>query len=229
MICYAKGPPPARLTALTTTPEMTWAGLGTADRDPIRIALVRDQGGLCAYCQRRIATDTDPTTGLSRMKIEHWIPRSASAAHHFTWSNLLGVCTGGSQESSNVLLGQNAQHCDASRGDRPLWLHPVEGQGPDPRAHLQYTKGGEVKAASGNARVEDDIHTLNLNTWRLRRGRAAVFETVWKHLERSGFTTSELRRIAHLHRIVAGASVPEHAEFVRYHVLKKLRTRGETE
>jgi predicted ATP-binding protein involved in virulence len=36
MICYPKGPPPARLTALTTTPGMTWDGLGAGDRGPIR-------------------------------------------------------------------------------------------------------------------------------------------------------------------------------------------------
>ena len=141
MIRYAKGSPPARLTALAATPGMTWAGLGAGDRDPIRTALVRDQGGLCAYCQRRITAGEDPTTGRSQMKIEHWIPRAVSADHHLTWSNLLGVCMGVSQESADPLPGHHAHHCDASRGDRTLFLHPVEGQGPDPREHLQSACG----------------------------------------------------------------------------------------
>jgi uncharacterized protein (TIGR02646 family) len=229
MIRYVKGTPPAQLTSLAATPGMTWAGLGARDRDPIRAALVRDQGGLCAYCQRRINADEDRTTGRSRMTIEHWIPRATSPDHHLTWSNLLGVCMGVSQQSADVRAGHHAHHCDASRGDRILFLHPVDGQGPDPREHLRYTKGGQVNAEAGNARVEGDIRALNLNAWRLRRAREAVFEELWKRLERSYFATSELRRIARAHRIVAGATVPEHAEFVRYHVLKKLRSRGDTE
>jgi uncharacterized protein (TIGR02646 family) len=229
MIRYTKGAPPVRLTSLAATPGVTWAGLGAGDRDPIRAALVRDQGGLCAYCQRRITIDEDPVTRLSLMKIEHWIPRATSPEHHLTWSNLLGVCMGASQESADARPGQHAHHCDASRGDRILFLNPVDGQGPDPRAHLRYTKGGEVKAEAGHARVDDDIRALNLNAWRLRRARETVFDELWKRLERSGFATGELRRVARLYRIVAGTTVPEHAEFVRYHVLKKLRSRAETE
>jgi len=52
MIRYAKSAQPARLTALAATPGIDWNALGAGDRDPIRAALVRDQGGLCAYCQR---------------------------------------------------------------------------------------------------------------------------------------------------------------------------------
>jgi hypothetical protein len=122
-----------------------------------------------------------------------------------------------------------AHHCDTSRGDHELFLHPVEGQGPDPRHHLQYTKGGEVRAAQGNVRVEEDIRALNLNAWRLRRAREVVFKELWERLESSGFATNDLRRFARAHRIVPGTTVPEHAEFVRYFLLKKLRSRGETE
>jgi len=208
---------------------MTWAGLGAEDRDPIRAALVRDQGGLCAYCQRRIVTDEDRTTGLSQMKIEHWLPRSDSADHHLTWSNLLGVCLGVSRESADAPAGRSTHHCDTSRGDHALFLHPVQGQGPDPRDHLRYTKRGVVEAAKPNARVVADIGALNLNALRLVRAREAVFDAVWQRLHQAAFATSELRKIAHAHRIVAGTTTPEHAEFVRYHVLKKLRSRGETE
>jgi len=229
MIRYEKGSAPAELTKLTATPGIDWEGLGKADRDPIRTALVRDQGGLCAYCQRRITADDDPTTGHSQMKIEHWIPRASSKDHHLTWSNLLGVCLGVSRESAEGPPDRMTHHCDTSRGNHKLFLHPVQGQGPDPREHLRYTKGGEVKAAAENARVEDDIRALNLNAWRLRRGREVILEELWKQLERSDFATNELRRLARVYRIVTGTTVPEHAEFVRYHLLKKLRSRGETE
>jgi len=58
---------------------------------------------------------------------------------------------------------------------------------------------------------------------------AEKFTDARRRLARSQFATGELRRMAKQHRVVAGTSVPEQAEFVRYHVLKKLRQRGETE
>ena len=228
MICYAKGPPPARLTALAATPGMTWAGLGADDRDPIRTALVRDQGGLCAYCQRRITADEDPATRRSQMKIEHWIPRAGSADHHLTWSNLLGVCLGVSREPADRPPDRMTRHCDTSRGDHKLFLHPVQGQGPDPREHLRYTQAGVMEAAKPDARVDGDISALNLNARHLVRARKEVLDELRRQLERAEFATSELRRIAHAHRI-SGTRVPEHPELVRYYVRKKLRSRGEVE
>lgn len=226
MICYVKGAPPARLTALATTPGMTWDGLGAEDRGPIRTALIRDQGGLCAYCQRPIDAHDDPATGRSQMKIEHWLPRSQSTVHHFIWSNLLGVCLGTSRSASEEPRNRTTHHCDASRGDHKLFLHPVQGQGADPREHLRYTKGGIVESATRDARVEADIQALNLNAKLLVRGRNAVFEAEWKRLARKDFAIGELRKEEQTLRIAPGTQAREHSEFLRYHICKKIRSRG---
>ncbi len=229
MIRYVKGPAPARLTSLTATPGIDWDGLGADDKQPLREALVRDQGALCAYCQRRIAAAIEPATGRSRMKIEHWAARSDHGEdRQLAWSNLLGVCLGGAPATSDAGPSPIVRHCDESRGARPLFLHPVDGQGPDPRTHLRYGKDGNVEPAP-DARVEADIVALNLRAARLRRGRAAVLDALWDRLRREDFSTAALRRVARQHRIVAGETAPEHAEFVRYHVLRKLRQRGEAE
>jgi hypothetical protein len=66
------------------------------------------------------------------MRIDHWSPRS-SGGHDFQWSNLVGSC-----------LGETT--CDASKAEIPLFLHPVEGFGPDPRHHLRYLADGSVAA-----------------------------------------------------------------------------------
>lgn len=206
MIRYAKGTAPARLVALSATPGMTWAGLGAADRQPLREALVRDQGGLCAYCQRRIVADDDPRTGRSRMKIEHWAARAHASARQLAWTNMVGVCLGGAPGSPDAGLGAGNRHCDESRGERPLFLHPVEGQGPDPRQHLRYTKNGDVLAAAIDERVESDLDALNLGAARLKRGRAAVFRALLTRLEQAGFSPQELRRLEREHRIDAGTT-----------------------
>jgi len=162
------------------------------------------------------------------MKIEHWVPRSESDEHHFTWSHLLGVCLGGSDEAAGGRPRSQSHHCDASRGNRRLFLHPVQGQGADPREHLRYTKAGNVEAVEGDARVAADIGALNLNAWQLVRGREAVLDAAWRRLERGGFAIGELRRLEQDLRIAPGVQLREHAEFLRYHVCKKIRRQRHT-
>jgi 5-methylcytosine-specific restriction endonuclease McrA len=55
--------------------------------DPIREALWREQGGLCAYCMRRIEPRGD------KMKIEHFVSRSLEPNRMYDWDNLLGTLT----------------------------------------------------------------------------------------------------------------------------------------
>ena len=210
MIRYAKGPAPARLTALTTTPNMTWDGLGTDDRQPIRDALIRDQAALCAYCQRRI--------GSAQMKIEHWFARHPDGADlQLTWSNMLGVCLGRSARD---------RHCDENRGNRALFLQPVDGLGPDPREHLRYTKHGDVESTSPNPRVADDIRILNLNAYALTRARREVYDAFLDRWQRAGYGAQELRKLDRECEIRPSTAGREHAEFLRFHVRKKLRRAG---
>ena len=224
MIRHSKGPPPPSLTVAAATPGMTWDGIGAETRDPIRAALVRDQGYLCAYCQRRIDPSVISDTGVHEMKIEHWIPRSAGQ-HHFTWSNLLGVCSG---TSATTGADARIRHCDTSRGNTPLFLHPVAGQGGDPRVHVRYTGTGQVEPLAPHPRVDADIRALNLNAPHLRRGRREVLDALRERLQRQGASVHELRKIARRHKLVPGTRTPEHAELVRYYVNKKLRSLGQT-
>jgi uncharacterized protein (TIGR02646 family) len=163
------------------------------------------------------------------MKIEHWRSRAEFPEHQLTWSNLLGVCLGGALDAPVDPRRDNALHCDASRGNQPLFLHPVDGQGPDPRDHLRYTKDGRVEPDRPDHRIDMDIGALNLNAAKLTRARQAVFDALWDHLKRSEFVTSELRKLARDHRLERGTQARDHSEMVRYHLLKKLRQRGEAE
>ena len=218
MLRYRKGIQPVELTALQSTPGSTWGSVGHDIKAAVRQALVRDQGALCAYCERRI-TGEDDERGRPRMKVEHWRAQSSSA-EGLRWRNLLGVCLGG----TNVPRGE--LHCDSSRGNAPLFLHPVEGEGPDPIDHLSYTAGGEVRARTGHPDVDRDLRALNLNAAVLRRGRQAVYDELRARLERDGFTVAALRRAAQASRAGSGPPRPEFAEFVSYHVQRWLRKRG---
>jgi uncharacterized protein (TIGR02646 family) len=216
MLRYAKGKAPACLTGWQATRGATWDSLSAAEKGEIREALVRDQGMLCAYCQRRIAAEAP------RMKIEHWDARSSGGAY-FQWRNLLGVCLG--NPALEGAPGDPERHCDDARGNKPLFLDPVEGPGPSPRSHLKYTGAGEVRAVGDDSRVQSDINILNLNAHRLRRARRDVLDQLRAKLDLKEFSTHQLTSEKEKHTIRHGEKIPEHAEVVLYYVNRWLRRR----
>jgi len=89
----------------SAAPQGTWQQMkddasfgGPAAYDACRSRLLADQGGICAFCEIGIH-DNYPL----KCRVEHFHPKSdISAAHNWAldWSNLLGVCAGGSYKYS---------------------------------------------------------------------------------------------------------------------------------
>lgn len=228
MIRYRKGPTPSAdpddrapdgakvLLEASSTPGMDWDGFH--ERQPVREALVRDQRGLCAYCQRRIEAD-------DAMHIEHWVARSASTkADEFRWANLLGVCRGVTADWTRDDR-RPVRHCDTSRGDTPLFLNPVEGEGPSPRDHLVYSRtSGAISPRGGDPRVAKDIETLNLAATVLERGRAQALDGFRKLAEQHAYAPAYLRK--QLEEYERRTTAPEYFEVIRAYILHKLRQTG---
>lgn len=221
MLRYPKGAAPRVLKGWQATPGADWESLSAADKDQVRDALLRDQGHLCAYCQRRIPSAD------GRMKVEHW-QAQATGQNKLRWSNLLGVCLGDAAAETGAATKE--RHCDTARGDAKLFLHPVEGQGPSPREHLRYTPTGEVRALEDkpelSERVQADIHALNLNAERLRRARRAVYDALCEHLDKYGFSKSALAAELRAASIEPDVRASEHCEMVRYHLRRWARKQG---
>ncbi|MDR2125066.1 MAG: TIGR02646 family protein [Desulfovibrio sp.] len=73
------------------------AGNGSRTVGDCRAQAVRDQYGLCAYCERRISAENS-----RHCRIEHFHPKSdVSETHNWSldWGNMLAVCDGGSGSS----------------------------------------------------------------------------------------------------------------------------------
>lgn len=86
------------------------------DKDPIRIALVSEQHGLCAYCMDRITPTGDD------MVIEHWYPLSQSKSRAVSYNNLLASCRGGDDGSSD---NRNRLFCcDKKKGGAVIQIDP---------------------------------------------------------------------------------------------------------
>jgi uncharacterized protein (TIGR02646 family) len=175
----------------------------------MRLATCRDQGELCVYCERRIR----PIEGSTY--IEHWQARSTGEGV-FRWTNLLGVCSGGSGD---------VQHCDRARpANTELFLHPVEGLGPSPRRYLKYLAGGELAPTdSAPAEVKRDIKYLHLNAEPLKRARSVVFDSLRSVLDAEGFSSPALRRELRRHTMEPGKKLPEQSGLARYQLERWLR------
>jgi len=219
MLRYPKGPSPRVLTSWQATPNADWDSLSAPDKDQVRGALVRDQGNLCAYCQRRIPTRDD------RMKVEHWLAQSGGK-DKLRWGNLLGVCLGDEGAESGSPAGE--LHCDTARGDKELFLHPVEGSGPSALDHLGYTPEGKVrpKETQQRAAVQRDITALNLNAARLQRERRIVYDELKRRLDRAKWSARALREEFRGAGVHAGAPSLPQCEVVRYHLRRWARQRA---
>ncbi|MES2077292.1 MAG: retron system putative HNH endonuclease [Pseudomonadota bacterium] len=88
------------------------------DYREIKKRLIADQGGLCAYCERRIA-------GLSvdQQKVEHIHPKSdkSNAALNWglMWTNIVAVCTGGEHDNKSLHPLPRNLSCDSHKNH---WL-----------------------------------------------------------------------------------------------------------
>ena len=173
-------------------------------KEPMQKQLVAEQEGLCAYCMnrikprgyRRVEGGAKPNGG---MKIEHWIPRSDPSPagstgrtrgeeNMYVWKNLLGVCGGETQSDAGWV-----QHCDDSRGNAPLQVHPVADEGIRPEAAFEFSSktpdgvpddaGPGIWLHARQTAYEQDIQLLNLNAPTLALARYQARQAIRTKLQ----------------------------------------------
>ena len=218
MLRYKKGKQPQSLTQRQATPNADWR----SSRE-IRVVLLADQGHLCAYCQRRIPCTMNQTSSPG-MRVEHWLAQSSFKNSDLQWSNLLAVCPGNPRMESGT--PSDEVHCDSSRGNHPLFLHPVEGQGPDPLRHLSYNHEGKARPADTSCNqesVEIDIHQLNLNCHRLRQARRELHDLLVKKLQTEQFSPTALRQAYRKYAPRQGQPSPQFCEVARHYLRRWAR------
>lgn len=158
MLYIRKGRAPQELIEDRATPDSTFDGIR---KEPVRKALLEEQGNLCAYCMCRI--ENDPT----KTRIEHYKSQSRFPELQLDYKNMLAVCTGGE--------GGDPAHytCDKSRANACLHINPQE------RSHMEaiwYHNDGRIDTKNENFR--QDIDTLNLNDTGLVGKRSAALNAL---------------------------------------------------
>lgn len=192
-------------------PEHSWIQFRKvkARRLPVQQQLLRDQGGLCAYCE----IDLKAASGHAQadLRVEHFHPKSDTLGGHnwhLDWNNLFAVCHGGSRAD---IVDAARRHtspdhsCDVPKDSHDwdaLILNPL--QLPAFPALFRYDRStGAMQVDTENcraigvdiARAQATIDLLRLDSQRLRNLRKPVLDKL----------NEQLRRMVHAGRPLADA------------------------
>lgn len=111
-------------------PDETWEHFRRRCRNgykEVKAAIIRDQHGLCAYCEIAIKL-AETEEQVDDFRVEHFYPKGASGGgrnYHLDWHNLLGVCHGGSQPyvpeaELRYAEDKNNRSCDVPKGGKQI-------------------------------------------------------------------------------------------------------------
>src|SRR5690606_4757453 len=102
-----------------STPNATYKGYidtikdDNKERYPLREALLKEQGYICAYCMGYISILERNENGKPKIEVEHFKPQSKYPNLDLRYENLLGVCNG---LSFTYPDNDAVHHCDKTNG-----------------------------------------------------------------------------------------------------------------
>jgi len=179
-------------------PANTWEQFRKRERryTQVKQKILDDQRGLCAYCE----IDLKPEAGgqVDDFHVEHFYPKNPPHPTHnyaLDWTNLLGVCHGGSKKE----VKDGAQRytspdesCDRPKGNKNLLgiiLNPLTDIGPwDHLFEFEESTGAISRHSTScpapmQAMVDATIRELCLDGTRLKRFRKNVIDELGKAIE----------------------------------------------
>lgn len=174
-----KTPGPNALTRYAAThPYDSWDHFRDDDSGEsyreIREQLRDDQGGLCAYCERK--------PHKSKEQVEHFVPKSTPGQNWgLDWDNLLMVCDGGSQgkhpRPANLSCDQHRNHWEQTHATGQNPLNPLQLDAFPSRFVFHLTDSTIQPADPNDSDAMRTIDLLNLNCPRLvDKRREVLFE-----------------------------------------------------
>ncbi len=166
-----------------TKPTPTYKGYTdndpiTGEEKPLKNALLREQGFLCAYCMGRISLDLNEQN-KPKIEVEHFDSQELKPELSVLYRNLLGVCNGASVTYPEK---EQLHHCDKTKGDEGKMNGKVRLKKLDPRfinceKRLKYDLTGTIMAVNEDVLVNNDLNkVLNLNNKALKTVRKIVLD-----------------------------------------------------
>lgn len=154
----------------STSPQnIHYDNLGKAQRDPMLDALVKEQGGLCAYTMKPITRIGDEW----QAHIEHILPRSKHPALSVDWKNMVACIPG-----RNVGCEYGAKLKDGYDPSLEPFVDPIKN---GVSSQFRFFECGEVEGLTPDAASSVDENVLNLNHAELVNDRAAKIRGALDH------------------------------------------------
>lgn len=171
MIRINKGNEPIEWTRYCATDGVDYARI-----PELALALLREQGFICAYCMRKIPT-TVAEKGINSV-VEHIKCRANYDHLKLSYSNMVICCPGRINSEA---------HCDDSKGNLDITFNLFS---PLLEQSIKYiSKNGSIY--STNATWNNEINNVvKLNNSLLRKNRLKALEGVQQLLEKEGWRTS---------------------------------------
>lgn len=120
--------------------------------DMMKEKLLKDQGYVCCYCNRRIDRKGYP--------VEHVTPKGKKKEWIGEYKNLLIACQGGNPIPAGQTMLTYPMHCDRSKGEYTIPVTPLM---PDCECRFVYKKSGMIEEKPGDVDAKETIRILNLN------------------------------------------------------------------
>ena len=145
-----------------------------------KAALIEEQGAICCYCEREIAT--------SPCHIEHFQGRAAHPQRMFDYGNMHASCNGFPNKAVNCCGDKRAQHRKPRNPDIPV--SPLE---EDCETRFRYTGSGAIEPESDDDHAAaETISILGLGSRKLCAMRKDVLRELvncWKGMAADEFAT----------------------------------------
>lgn len=183
--------PQSLRTYRDTTEGATYAGyvdkdISTGEDAPLKRALLKEQGGLCAYCMGPISLEIKD--GKPQIEIEHYLSQEKHPTMSLQYSNLLAVCNGKSITYPEL---EQVHHCDKTKGEKgkmngKVGLKKLSPTKKNCEDLLTYTRDGFIRAKNEKDLdlVSDLEEVLNLNNSFLLKARRLAMDNVIELLKK---------------------------------------------
>jgi len=209
VVFFKKSKQPNVLVQYKQRKGVSYDEMDTSVRTAVLRQLLKDQHGLCAYCNGVINEEN--------MRVEHWEAQSVSPMKDLDFKNFLGVCSGDRYQCE-----PRNEHCDRSKGKREINYHPSRDRQIDET--IKYTSKGEI--FSDEADWNDQLRAvLYLNCGRLPSARLSKLNGFIQALRKKqsdgnwnpAFIMRGAQRVLNLDR----EQWPEYIGIVLYYCRKK--------
>lgn len=211
MKLIVKGKEPLEWKKFRRTP-----GTDYESKPELRKALYSEQGGLCAYCMRRLSDEFNRDI-LTQNKIDHIKPRDfCTRDERMSYDNMVLCCNGTIQGTS-----ENDTHCDTHKGSTIHQISPLRLCCID---SLSYTSRGKIK--SSNITWDKELNeVLNLNQKLLIENRKSFLMKIINWLSKNPSVAQINNKIEFYQSKNESGLYPEYCEVAVWRLKKSLRSR----